>query len=191
MPRRLPKFLTIDESDAIMMAAKLAIQAARSNSKSHCAKRDYVMLHVAMLAGVRVSELCALKVPHVDLKSSSISVIQGKGSKDRNLPISQKLAPILREWIGARRSGWLFPGPRGRKLSARTFQRRLDTLAAAAGVKKNLHPHLLRHTFATGLLRAGADLREVQELLGHSNLSTTAIYLHVDTSRLKAAVDRL
>ena len=149
------------------------------------------MLQTGFLAGPRIAELCALTVSDIDLVGAVLMIQHGKGDKDRNVPIGKKLLPVLREWIAARTTGWLFPGPHGKQLAKRTFQRRLKVLAKAAGIAKSVHPHLLRHVFACALLRSGADVREVQDLLGHANLATTAIYLHVETSRLKVVVDRL
>jgi integrase/recombinase XerD len=149
------------------------------------------MVQTGLLAGCRVSELCNLQVEQVDLVAAAIALKGCKGDKDRNLPIAEKLLTALKEWIGERRTGNLFPGPKGRRLAPRTFQLRLATLARQAGILKRVHPHIMRHTFATSLLRTGADIAEVQQLLGHSSLKTTAAYLHVDVGRLKSAVDRL
>jgi site-specific recombinase XerD len=191
MSRRLPSLLTLPEIAALLIAARDAADNARTPIKRTCAWRDFVMIQLALLAGPRVAELCDMSVEDVDLVGAVLSIKLGKGSKDRNIPIGGRLLVMLREWIGERMTGWLFPGPLGKKLLPRTFQRRLIALARAARITKRVHPHLMRHVFACSLLRTGTDIREVQELLGHASLSTTAIYLHVDTSRLKGAVDRL
>jgi len=191
MGRRLPVILTPRESEALLAAACDAASSASTPTKQLAAWRDFVMVQTGLLAGLRVAELCDLTVPDIDLAGAVLAVIEGKGKKDRNLPINAKLLNVLREWIGARTQGFLFPGPNGKRLSERTFQVRLTELAKAAGIRKAIHPHLMRHSFACALLRSGADLREVQELLGHANLATTAIYLHVEVSRLKDAVNRL
>ena len=191
MPKHLPTILKTSEINALLLAARDAADRAKTPSKQLGAWRDFSMIQTALLSGGRLAELCDLKIPNVDLAGAVINIIEGKGSKDRNVPIGKKLMPVLREWIGERKDGWLFPGPKGKHLSKRTFQLRLETLATAAGIAKGIHPHLMRHVFACELLRTGALLTEVQELLGHANLATTAIYLHVDTTRLKPAVDRL
>ena len=190
MSRRLPSLLTASEIDALLFAARSAADSARSPSKQLGAWRDFVMVQTGLLAGPRVAELCALEVTDIDMVGAVLSIRHGKGDKDRNVPIGKKLLWVLAEWIGERKAGWLFPGQTG-KLAPRTFQVRLEKLAKAAGILKNTHPHMLRHAFACSLLRSDADIREIQELLGHANLATTAIYLHVDSARLKAAVDRL
>lgn len=189
--RRLPKILTSEEIDALMRAAIAAVNDARTETKQRAAWRDFVMLHVGLLAGCRVSELCNLRLENIDLDGATIAILHGKGDKDRNVPIGKKLMTILREWIGERKSGYLFPGPKGKRLTERRVQQRFNELGKKAGITKRVHPHRARHSFATMLLRSGADIKEVQDLMGHANLATTAVYLHVDTSRLKAAVDRL
>lgn len=191
MARRLPIVLTQAEIDALLLAARSAADNARTPTKQLAAWRDFVMITTGLKAGPRVSELCDLEVSDIDLAGSILSIKHGKGDKDRNVPIGRKLAVALREWIGDRTQGVLFPGPKGKRLTPRAFQLRLEALAKAAGITKDVHPHLLRHSFACALLRSGTDVREVQELLGHANLATTAVYLHVDPARLQAAVDRL
>lgn len=192
MPRRrLPSNITANDLSLLLTTTRSATETARSRSKRLAAERDLAMIETGRFAGLRVSELCKIRVEEVDLVEGMLAVTHGKGDKDRNIPIAEKLAPILQAWIGDRKSGFLFPGRGGRQLDPSTFQRRLKKLAKAAALVKRLHPHRLRHTFATSLLRTGADLREVQELLGHSNLQTTATYLHVEVGRLKGAVDRL
>jgi site-specific recombinase XerD len=117
----------------------------------------------------------------------------GKGSKDRNLPLAQKLVDPLFAWLAGRTSGWVFPSPRraNQHLSARKAQLLVKEIAQRAGLAKRVTPHILRHSFATRLLWSGADLREVQELLGHSSVAVTMIYTAVVPERLRAAVDRL
>lgn len=148
-------------------------------------------MQLGRYAGLRVSEICKLRIEHLDLAGAGLEVKEGKGCKDRNLPISEKLLPLLCAWIGDRTSGYVFPGRGDRPLSTRTFQRRLPALARKAGILTKANPHRLRHTFATSYIHAGGDIREVQDLLGHANLQTTAIHLHVDPSRLKKGVDRI
>jgi site-specific recombinase XerD len=191
MPDRLPVILTAADINALLLTARLAADNARTPTKRLAAWRDFVMVETSLLSGPRVSELCDLQVTDIDLARAMLAIQLGKGSKDRNIPVGARLLIVLREWIGDRTAGWLFPGPKGRRLNPRTFQRRLDRLATVAGIAKDIHPHLLRHSFACSLLRSGADIREVQEALGHANLATTQVYLHVDQARLRAAMDRL
>jgi integrase/recombinase XerC len=191
--RTLPKVLNQPDSDALASAAHAAIDVARTPGKKLAAHRDLVMLALGSMAGLRVSELCSLQVESLDLAGQMIAVIHGKGGKDRNVPMADALVPLLMAWLGPRISGYVFPGPGGRRLSERSFRRRLDTLAKAAGIIKHVHPHILRHTFATSYLETNGDnaLRELQELLGHTMLSTTEHYLHVKPNRLKKGVNNL
>lgn len=189
--RRLPTVLTPKEIDALLATARSLADSARTPSKQLCAWRDFVMIETGLLAGPRLAELCKLEVFDADLDGATLHIRHGKGDKDRNVPIAGRLATALREWIGERKTGWLFPGPKGKRLSVRTFQLRLAALAKAAGIRKRTHPHTLRHCFATQLDATGSTLKEIQELLGHSNLQTTALYLHVSVGRLRGAVDRL
>ena len=192
MGRRLPVPLTPAEIDRLLQAAAAAIAEAETPARRRAAARDLAMIETGRLSGLRVSELCSLKIEHLDLDGQVLPVLRGKGGKDRNLPIADKLLAALSPWIGERKTGFLFSGPREKKLSPRTFQVRLDKLARRAGILKRVHPHQLRHTFATSYLRiAGNSIRDLQQLLGHANLQTTAVYLHVDVSRLKAGVDLL
>jgi site-specific recombinase XerD len=191
MSRRLPSILTTPEIESLLLASRAAADTASTASKQRTAWRDFVMIQTGLLAGPRVAELCALEVSDIDLAGVVLAIRHGKGDNDRNVPIGVKLLPALREWIGVRTSGWLFTGPNGKRLSPRTFQRRLATLARKAGILKSTHPHMLRHSFATVLLEKGVNLRIIQELLGHSSVATTEVYTHVQTSQLKGAVDLL
>lgn len=190
--RHLPEPVSKNEIEKILAAALSAVNDAKTPKKQWCSWRDFVMIQTGLYAGPRVAELCALKVIDVDLGSGAqLAIKEGKGDKDRNVPIGNKLMPILTEWIGERKDGWLFPGPRGKQLVTRTFQKRLETLAKKAGLRKSIHPHMLRHAFATSLLRKKVNLRVIQQLLGHSSVAVTEIYTHVDVSALKEACDLL
>ena len=190
--RRLPVVLSTEERAALLKTACNAAGDAGTPAKQRAAWRDFVMIQCGLMAGPRVAEMCNLKVTNIDLVGAVLSIKLGKGSKDRNVSIGKKLLGVLREWIADRKDGYLFPGPGGKRLAERTFQVRLERLCRAAGIsREKAHPHVLRHCFATALLRTGSDIREVQELMGHADLATTAIYLHVESERLKAAVDRL
>lgn len=189
--RRLPNFLRPPEAEALVAAAIAAETAARSKAKKLAARRDVLMLRCGLAGGFRVSELCKLDAADLDLAERTATVLHGKGDKDRVVPLSEKLVPELAAWLGNRTTGYLFPGPGGRRLSPRTFQLRIKKLAAAAGIARRIHPHVLRHTCATMLLRKGANIRQVQTILGHESISTTERYTHVEVSELKGAVDRL
>ena len=178
MSRKLPNFLHIPELEALVAAATTL--------------RDRLIVQSGAYLGLRVSEITGLEVPHIDLAGGSCFVHGGKGDKDRVVPLPARLLPELRAWIGERRLGVLFPSRKwGARLTSRGIQTLIAGLARKAGIPRRVTPHTLRHTFATRLLEAGASLREVQELLGHSSVSTTEIYTHVSVGRLRAAVDRL
>ncbi|WP_294124214.1 tyrosine-type recombinase/integrase [Sphingomonas sp.] len=177
----------------MVAAARVALDQGRTPAKKRNAHRDLVMVATGFCTGLRVFELCKLELMHVDLVDRMIRVRLGKGAKDRDVPILEPLVPLLKEWIGERTSGYLFPGPKGRRLSERQFRDRLAAVAKRAGLLQRVYPHLMRHTFATSYLESNGEgsLRELQELLGHASLQTTEIYLHVKPARLKRGVDRL
>jgi integrase/recombinase XerD len=190
--RRLPVTLTPLETEALLLCARSAADMARTPVKQRAAWRDFCLISTALLAGQRVAELCDLQVPDVDMERRIIAVRRGKGDRDRNVPMNKKLFTVLEQWIGARKTGYVFHGPGGRRLSVRTFQLRLVGLMTAAGIhRRKAHPHILRHSFATALLRKGVNLRVIQRLLGHSSVATTEIYTHVDEVDLKDGVDQL
>jgi len=190
-PRRLPVILTFDEVNSLISAALNAANGANTEGRRYRSWRDFVMVQTGVLAGPRVSELCDLEVSDIDLVGAVLNIRWGKGKKDRNVSIGAKLLIVLREWIGQRKKGWLFPGPKGKRLDPQTFQRRLIQLAKAAKVLKATHPHLLRHSFATLLVTKKVNLLVIQKLLGHANVATTQIYAHVCVEDMKGAVDLL
>lgn len=177
--RRLPEFLRPPEAEALVRSAG--------------SLRDRTIVLCGLYLGLRVSEIVKLRVEDVDLAEKTAFVREGKGKKDRFLPVPDGLVEPLREWVAGRIVGWLFPSPRNpdRHLTTRSVQYLLDKLKATAGIVRRCTPHVMRHSYATSLLRSGADICEVQRLLGHSSIQTTSRYLHVDTSRLKGVVDRL
>ncbi len=183
MRRRLPTFFRANESDALVAAAKT--------------ERDRLIVQVGLYLGLRCSEITDLRIERIDLAKSQVFVAHGKGDKDRYVPIPERLRPLLQAWIGDRREGLLFTSrSRGGRLSNRAVQRLFKGIARKAGIAgveqaRKVTPHKLRHTYATTLLEKGANIRELQELLGHSSVATTEIYTHVVTSRLKGVVDRL
>lgn len=157
-------------------------------------RRDRALMELLYATGLRVSELVGLDWGDLDLGARVLRTI-GKGGKERMVPFGRAAAEALEAWLGdwdrvldrsATRGGEepVFLNFRGGRLSARSVQRVLDRHARGAGLGQSVHPHMLRHTFATHLLEEGADLRSIQELLGHSSLSTTQRYTHVDIDRL-------
>ncbi len=188
---RLPALLRDDELVEILEAPG---EAAVSNLSldsapllAAVALRDHFVVEILYGSGLRVSELCGLAVGDVDLDRSRVTV-WGKGSKQRQVPMSQPSVDAARRWLAARSamvqavtpSNALLMNRRGTRLSPRDVRRLLDLRSP-----RPTHPHALRHTFATHLLDGGADLRVVQELLGHADLATTQIYTHVSKERLK------
>jgi len=172
VPRKLPVILSPEEVARFLDAAP--------------GLKYKVALSVAYGAGLRVAEVVALKVSDIDSKRMVIRIEQGKGHKDRYVMLSPHLLELLRAWYkAARPQGWLFPGMNPvNPMSARQLRRACDTAAQMAEIGKPVSPHTLRHSFATHLLARGADLRALQELLGHASLSSTQIYTAVDAARL-------
>jgi integrase/recombinase XerD len=183
IPARLPKYLTKEEASRLLAAP---------NTSEYEDVRDRAMLELLYASGLRVTELVTVKTEGVNLQDGWIRVL-GKGNKERMVPVHARALAAVRGYIAERERRFknppaeLFLGRTGKKLSRIQFWRRLQELGARAGIKQKMHPHLLRHTFATHLLQGGADLRSVQEMLGHADLATTQIYTHLDASALKAA----
>jgi integrase/recombinase XerD len=179
--QRLPRYLTQDEVLKLL---------AHPGDGRPGAVRFKAMLELMYAAGLRVSELVGLETAQVDLDVGFVRVF-GKGGKERIVPIHRRAQAAVKAWMEARRKKTdappkhLFTGPRGKPVSRFSFWMQLRKWAVAAGLHKPLHPHMLRHSFATHLLGGGADLRAVQELLGHSDISTTQIYTHVERDQLK------
>jgi len=150
--------------------------------------RDRTLLATAYGCGLRVSELVRLQVPDIDSSRMLVVVRQGKGRKDRVVPLSVKLLDLLRTYWRARRPPrWLFPGkPEGGHLTVPAVQRLCQQTRRQAGLAKRVTPHTLRHSYATHLLEAGVDVPTIQKLLGHGDLATTARYMHVRSERLQS-----
>lgn len=194
IPRRLPRFLTVDEAFEVMDAAPGGNDGARSAA---LARRDAALLELLYGSGLRVAEAAGLTVGDVDLDARRVRVL-GKGSKERVVPIGDPSRQALVDYLAVR-SGLrpkvgdpppaLFLGRWGTALSTRRMQTIVRRAGRGAG-KPDLHPHVLRHTCATHLLDAGADLRGIQELLGHASLATTQRYTHVTVDRLREVYDR-
>jgi len=155
--------------------------------------RDRTMLEVLYATGLRVTELVSLRITEINLRQGVVR-ITGKGSKERLVPLGEEAISWVQRYLDTGREALLknnlhedivFPSSRGQIMTRQTFWHRIKVHAQAAGIKRHLSPHTLRHAFATHLLNHGADLRVVQLLLGHSDLSTTQIYTHVAQQRLK------
>lgn len=199
LARRLPKFLTAKQmSDLLEAPLKLPPNdqpEARVGAQVLC-RRDVAILETIYSCGLRISELCGLQAQDIDWASRSVRV-RGKGKKERIIPIGDPaLAAIRAYWqlLPSVPSGdwpvFLAKSKKIRAVSARDLQLRLKKYLAIAGLDPQLTPHKLRHSYATHLLDAGADLRSVQELLGHAHLVTTQVYTHLTTERLKKAYDQ-
>ncbi len=182
--RPLPGSLTEGEVEALLGAP---------DTNEAEGLRDRVMLEVLYATGLRVSELVGLRLEQVNLNQGLVR-ISGKGGKERLVPLGEEaldwIQRLLREGrealLGAQRCAAVFPTRRGAGMTRQAFWYRIKKYARAAGIRRQISPHTLRHAFATHLLDHGADLRVVQMLLGHSDLSTTQIYTHVARERLKA-----
>jgi len=183
LDRRLPSFLTIEEVERLLNAPDLSTPLGQ---------RDRALMELLYAAGLRVSELVSLNLGQINLDTNEIRV-WGKGSKERMVLMGEPAAKALRNYLsqgrpkllGGKRSNALFLNRYGQRLAERRVQRILQEYAKRAGLNKRVHPHMLRHTFATHLLDGGADLRVVQELLGHARLSSTQIYTHVTKSQAR------
>ncbi len=181
--RPLPKSLSEADVEALLGAPDLS---------EAIGQRDKAMLEVLYACGLRVTELISLTLEQVNLRQGVLRVM-GKGSKERLVPMGEEAIVWIErymrgardELLAGRPSDVLFPSQRGEQMTRQTFWHRIKHQAAVAGIGKSLSPHTLRHAFATHLLNHGADLRVVQMLLGHSDLSTTQIYTHVARARLQ------
>lgn len=199
--RSLPKVLSIQEVDRLLNVARAEAERADTTPAQRLkALRTYCLTELIYASGMRVSELVALPVSAARTRDGMI-IVRGKGNKERLVPLHETAMVAARNWLEAldlsrlpasrkAPSKWLFPsdGESGH-LTRQAFGRDLEALAAKAGLPREaISPHVLRHAFASHLLQNGADLRVVQELLGHSDISTTQIYTHVLDERLKAMV---
>ena len=187
LERRLPSHMDITQTEAVFAGASV-----RAEGGDVAAVRDLAMLELFYSSGLRLSELAGADLPDLDLLGDQMKV-RGKGRKERIVPVGRQANGALRRWLDHRETLAARPGAdrralflnlRGQRLTGRSVQRAMHKLLKVAGVD-GLKVHSLRHTFATHLLDAGADLRAVQELLGHASLSTTQIYTHTSVDRLK------
>ena len=184
-PRRLPKTLDTDRMARLLSPPE----------DDPLARRDHAMMELLYSSGLRLSELVGLDLTDLDLADRTVRVL-GKGSKTRVLPIGRHAITALGSWL-ADRSGMarpgetaVFVGRNGRRLGVRAVQQRIDRAARRLGIDLKVHPHLFRHSFATHLLESSGDLRGVQELLGHSDISTTQVYTHLDFQHLARIYDQ-
>ncbi|MCK5434762.1 MAG: tyrosine recombinase XerC [Dehalococcoidales bacterium] len=183
LDKRLPSFLTINEVERLLEAP---------DSSKPQGQRDRALMELLYASGLRVSELVSLNLEQINLDSCEIRV-RGKGDKERMVLMGKPAARALSDYLsqgrpkllGKKGSSALLLNPDGGRLSGRRVQTILGKYANIAGIDRRVHPHMLRHTFATHLLDGGADLRVVQELLGHASLSSTQIYTHVTQSQAR------
>ena len=192
--RPLPRFLTVDEAFRVVEAP-----LGDPTHEEPLRLRDAVILELLYGAGLRVSELAGLELDAIDVRARRVRVM-GKGQKERITPYGEPAARALEAWLGVReqlvrrgdgRAGRrLLVGARGTALTVRQIQHVVRRQGALGAGRSDLHPHALRHTCATHLLDAGADLRSIQELLGHASLATTQRYTHVTIDRLMAVYDK-
>ena len=186
--RSLPKALSIAEVDTLLRLPERT---------SPMGLRNYAMLHLLYASGLRVSELVNLPVIGCNLSSGHLRIL-GKGNKERVIPFSALAGEVVQAYIDSARpmilkrkpSPLLFCSNRGGAMTRTRFWQIIQEIALAAGISKEISPHMLRHSFATHLLAGGADLRSVQMMLGHTDISTTQIYTHIETDRLKSIHQR-
>ncbi len=180
-PRKLPQVLDADE----------AVRLVEVPTDVPLGMRDRALLELFYSCGLRLSELCALRWRDLDAASGLVSV-HGKGGKQRLVPIGSHARKALSQWRaerGADAAAPVFPGRGGAPIGARAVQIRIKQLAARQGLFKHVHPHMLRHSFASHILESSGDLRGVQELLGHADIATTQIYTHLDFQHLAKVYD--
>ena len=181
--KRLPKTLSIQEIEKLL---------SYEGGKKYQTLRTLAALELLYASGIRISELVSLKLEEINIAQGWIRVF-GKGSKERIIPINERACELLKKYLELRElkfsskasQSWVFLGKSGKKLSRIQFWKDIKKIARQTGLEKNVHPHLLRHSFATHLLQSGADLRSIGEMLGHCSLNTTQIYTHLDNSQLK------
>jgi len=185
LDKHLPAFMTEDE------VIKLISSALPKDEKDLMSLRDRAILETFYSTGMRISELVGLNVPDLDL-IGGIAKVMGKGKKERVVPVGDIASAAIRKYLDKRKSTQeaIFLNKNGRRITTRGVRGIVLKYIKKAGIKQGVSPHTLRHSFATHLLNRGADLRTVQELLGHANLSTTQIYTHLTTDKLKSVYDK-
>lgn len=188
-PRRLPKTLDPD-------AVAQLLDGAPTDEDPFLAACDKAMFELFYSSGLRLAELVSLDIGSLDLRVGEV-MVTGKGNKTRHVPVGAKAVGAIQAWLPHRASALacaeeraLFVSSRGVRISPRMVQQRLARAGIVKGVPQHLHPHLLRHSFATHLLESSGDLRAVQELLGHADIATTQVYTHLDFQRLAQVYDQ-
>ncbi|OYT60480.1 integrase [Euryarchaeota archaeon ex4484_178] len=179
-PKQMPKYLSEDE-------VKRLLEAAKENP------RDYAIVSLLAYSGLRVSELCNLKLEDVDFSGRIIYVRSGKGDRDRIVVVSPHVIDAIQDYLLTRDDDmeYIFSSQKSERISRVQVFRLVKKYAKKAGIKKEVTPHVLRHTLATTLLRRGVDIRFIQQFLGHSSVATTQIYTHVDDAMLKSVYDKV
>ena len=184
-PRKLPKVLDVDQT----------VQLVEIQDADPLAIRDKAMLELIYSSGLRLSELTGLNLDDIDFADRLITVT-GKGNKTRTLPIGKHAHVALQTWLTQRKlfvqdeEMALFVSQRGKRISQRSVQQRLKQWAIKQGLPNHVHPHMLRHSFASHMLESSSDLRAIQELLGHADISTTQVYTHLDFQHLSQVYDK-
>ncbi len=185
-PRKLPKTLDVDQIKGLLEAGTNSILEIR----------DLAMFELFYSSGIRLSELSELNLNDIDLKDKTILIRSGKGDKSRILPIGGKAIDALNNWLNHRlqikntTEVALFTSNKNTRLGQRSIELRLNLWCKRKGINDKIHPHMLRHSFASHLLESSQDLRAIQELLGHSNISTTQIYTHLDFQHIADIYDK-
>ena len=184
-PKKLPRTLDVDQ----------AAQLVGISPDNVLAARDHAILELMYSSGLRLSELVGLDLEHIDIPDAVVTVT-GKGRKTRKVPVGRHAIRALKTWLKQRGElvrddePALFVSTRGRRISPRSVQQRLNRWAVLQGLSTHVHPHMLRHSFATHILESSSDLRAVQELLGHADISTTQVYTHLDFQHLARIYDQ-
>lgn len=189
-PRKLPNTFDADQLTALIDA-----DPDQGGERDPLGLRDTAMVELFYSSGLRLAELIALDVRDIDALDATLTVT-GKGMKTRRVPVGSAAVAAVRTWLSVRGlfagdgEPALFVSSRGNRIHPRTVQQRLGRWAAVRGAGRHLHPHLLRHSFASHLLESSGDLRAVQELLGHTDISTTQVYTHLDFQHLARVYDQ-
>ena len=182
--KNLPSALTPDEAVRLVNGAEADVWG----------RRDHALFELAYSSGLRLSELAGLDVDRIDLVTGEVRV-WGKGAKERIVPVGAAALAAVRTWLAERAAipsvdtRVLFVGARGTRIAARQIQRRLAALAIRRGINRHVHPHMLRHSFASHVLQSSGDLRAVQEMLGHASIASTQVYTHLDFQALAKVYD--